>query len=107
MKVRIPAWLLSVACLVALPSITAEWPIHVRAQGTGQRAAGERRESSKPSDARTLRLPAVPYRYADLELPAHFTRETAQHFDNTPTDNAVTDQGATLGRALFYDTRLS
>ena len=26
---------------------------------------------------------------------------------NTPADNPITDHGATLGRVLFYDTRLS
>jgi cytochrome c peroxidase len=54
-----------------------------------------------------LRLPEVPYRYADLELPVHFTQPAATRFDNTPLDNPVTDRGATLGRVLFYDTRLS
>jgi cytochrome c peroxidase len=62
---------------------------------------------AKPSTARTLRLPAKPYRYADVELPTHFTTRTARRFDNTPSDNPVTDAGATLGRVLFYDTRLS
>ena len=56
---------------------------------------------------RTLRLPAVPYKYATIELPAHFTTKNAQQFDNTPADNRITDAGATLGRVLFYDTRLS
>jgi cytochrome c peroxidase len=56
---------------------------------------------------RTLRLPATPYKYADVALPAHFTAPLAMRFDNTPADNAVTDAGATLGRVLFYDTRLS
>jgi hypothetical protein len=27
--------------------------------------------------------------------------------DNTPTDNSITNPGATLGRALFYDKQLS
>ena len=27
--------------------------------------------------------------------------------DNTPINNAITNQGATLGRVLFYDTNLS
>ena len=31
----------------------------------------------------------------------------ARAFDNTPDANPVTDAGATLGRVLFYDTRLS
>jgi cytochrome c peroxidase len=54
-----------------------------------------------------LRLPEIPYRYADIELPTHFRTPNAQRFDNTPADNPVTDHGATLGRVLFYDTRLS
>jgi cytochrome c peroxidase len=62
---------------------------------------------AKPSTARTLRLPETPYRYADLDLPAHFRTPAARRFDNTPRANPVTDHGATLGRVLFYDTRLS
>ena len=54
----------------------------------------------------TLNLPATPYRYARAELPAHF-RESGPNRDNTPPGNPVTDDGATLGRVLFYDTRLS
>jgi cytochrome c peroxidase len=61
----------------------------------------------KPSTLRTLRLPETPYRYADLKLPEHFNTPAARRFDNTPRDNPVTDHGATLGRVLFYDTRLS
>jgi cytochrome c peroxidase len=61
----------------------------------------------KPSTRRTLRLPEPPYGYADLDLPAHFRTSAARRFDNTPRDNPVTDAGATLGRVLFYDTRLS
>jgi cytochrome c peroxidase len=61
----------------------------------------------KPSTERTLRLPETPYRYADLELPAHFRTAAARRLDNSPRDNPVTDAGATLGRVLFYDTRLS
>jgi cytochrome c peroxidase len=61
----------------------------------------------KPSTERTLRLPDTPYRYAGVELPAHFKTAAARRFDNTPASNPVTDNGATLGRVLFYDTRLS
>jgi cytochrome c peroxidase len=61
----------------------------------------------KPSTERTLRLPELPYRYADVDLPAHFKTRAAQRFDNTPAYNPVTDNGAALGRVLFYDTRLS
>jgi cytochrome c peroxidase len=61
----------------------------------------------KPSTLPTLRLPETPYRYAAIDLPAHFKTAFTQRFDNTPADNPVTDAGATLGRVLFYDTRLS
>lgn len=61
----------------------------------------------KPSTERKLILPETPYRYADPELPAHFNTPGARRFDNTPRDNRITDAGATLGRVLFYDTRLS
>ena len=56
---------------------------------------------------RTPRLPDPPYRYTDVELPRHFTAAAAMRFDNTPPENPLTDHGATLGRVLFYDTRLS
>ena len=62
---------------------------------------------SSPRPARkTPKLPATPYRYSNVALPAHFTQPGRNH-DNTPADNPVSDDGATLGRVLFYDTRLS
>jgi cytochrome c peroxidase len=61
----------------------------------------------KPSTERKLVLPETPDRYADLDLPAHFKTPAALRFDNMPRDNRITDAGATLGRVLFYDTRLS
>lgn len=39
--------------------------------------------------------------YADQPVPGYITR------DNTPGNNPITDAGATLGRILFYDKRLS
>ena len=53
-----------------------------------------------------LKLPATPYRYTKVELPAHFT-QAERNDDNTPPDNPLSDDGATLGRVLFYDKRLS
>ena len=44
----------------------------------------EDRPAVKPSTERTLRLPETPYRYADLDLPAHFKTAAARRFDNTP-----------------------
>ena len=54
----------------------------------------------------TPSLPAAPFNYAAIALPQHLQDE-ANAEDNTPADNAITDAGATLGRVLFYDTRLS
>jgi cytochrome c peroxidase len=67
----------------------------------------ENKTPARPSTARTLRLPDTPFRYAKIDLPAHFKTPIARQFDNTPADNPVTDHGATLGRVLFHDTRLS
>lgn len=56
---------------------------------------------------RTLNLPETPYSYARIDFPEHFVTNVLPDFDTTPEDNATTDAGATLGRVLFYDTRLS
>ena len=75
----------------------------------GERASNPRAQESPrvSSTARTLRLPETPFRYTDINLPAHFNTQFAKLFDNTPANNPVTDHGATLGRVIFYDTRLS
>jgi len=52
-----------------------------------------------------LELPETPYDYAGDQFPDHF--QDVLGFDNTPLNNPVTDDGATLGRVLFYDTKLS
>ena len=63
--------------------------------------------------AQRLAAPQLPdgsYRYAGVALPPHFAGTNADGIaatDNTPADNPVTDAGVTLGRVLFYDTRLS
>jgi cytochrome c peroxidase len=54
-----------------------------------------------------LALPATNYNYADPVLPASFTNAAVVAEDNTPGNNPITDAGATLGRVLFYDKRLS
>lgn len=47
------------------------------------------------------------YKYAVTDLPAHFKAAALQNTNNTPVDNPITDAGATLGRVLFYDKRMS
>jgi cytochrome c peroxidase len=50
-------------------------------------------------------LPVVPFNY--LTTYPVFIQNALSLNDNTPADNAITNNGATLGRVLFYDKRLS
>lgn len=54
-----------------------------------------------------LNLPDTPFNYASPNLPNYFNNQNIQTTDNTPGNNTITDEGATLGRVLFYDKRLS
>jgi len=54
-----------------------------------------------------LNLPATPFSYSAANLPGYFRRGNTAERDNTPDDNPVTNWGATLGRVLFYDVKLS
>ncbi len=54
-----------------------------------------------------LLLPATLANYANPTLPAHLLTQLIRGQDNQPADNVVTNAGATLGRVLFYDKRLS
>ena len=51
-------------------------------------------------------LPSTPYNYSNPNFPDTFTPYVFG-FDNTPTDNSMTDDGVTLGRVLFYDKKMS
>jgi cytochrome c peroxidase len=58
----------------------------------------------------TLPDSLLPYSDARVATPRHFLADvTGSAFseDNSPPRNRVTDAGATLGRVLFYDPRLS
>jgi cytochrome c peroxidase len=58
--------------------------------------------------AQYLNLPAEPFNYANPAIPAHISGDPGlMAADNTPFTNTVTDDGATLGRVLFYDKNLS
>lgn len=61
-----------------------------------------------------VNLPATPFDYASLNLPDHFLNNAGGPLptsidgtDNMPEDNPITNHGATLGRVLFYDKKLS
>ena len=54
------------------------------------------------------KLPPTPFNYADVSLlPNHFNSVYLNFLDNSPNNNPINDAGATLGRVLFYDTKLS
>ena len=54
-----------------------------------------------------LLLPATSFNYAAPALPPGFLVQPILGQDNTPATNPTTNAGATLGRVLFYDQRLS
>lgn len=54
-----------------------------------------------------LLLPVTSFNYASPSLPANFFTQPILGQDNMPGTNVTTDLGATLGRVLFYDKRLS
>ncbi len=57
--------------------------------------------------ANALLLPAISFNYALPTLPPNFLVQPILGQDNMPSNNVTTDAGATLGRVLFYDKRLS
>ena len=55
----------------------------------------------------TPELPNTLFNYANPALPDHFDRANIVAADTTPANNPITNAGATLGRVLFYDKKLS
>ncbi|HMU46509.1 MAG TPA: cytochrome c peroxidase [Chitinophagaceae bacterium] len=66
-------------------------------------------DSADPVDpvAAVLNLPSTPFNYSNIALPAYLNTPPIQGQVNTPATNPITDNGATLGRVLFYDKSLS
>ena len=70
-----------------------------------------------PTDpSRNPQLPETPFGYSSLRLPPYmaenevlksFAETSLTNEDNLPPENPITDEGATLGRVLFYDQTLS
>ncbi|RXR30091.1 cytochrome-c peroxidase [Flavobacterium piscinae] len=68
----------------------------------------------EPIPENGLNLPETPYDYVNLNLPSHFLTNAGGPLptsingtDNMPINNPITNDGATLGRVLFYDKKLS
>ncbi len=62
-----------------------------------------------PADpvASVLNLPATAFNYANPALPGYMTTPAILNQINTQASNPITNDGATLGRVLFYDKNLS
>ncbi|MFN0203172.1 MAG: cytochrome-c peroxidase, partial [Bacteroidia bacterium] len=73
----------ALAALILLPLLQACW-----------------KDSNNPTKELTPSLPTETYRYANVELPEHLGGSVMK-------DLGVTDDGANLGRVLFYDKKLS
>ena len=54
-----------------------------------------------------LNLPTNSYNYSNINLPGYFYNNDLRREDNTPNNNQTTNNGATLGRVLFYDKKMS
>lgn len=57
--------------------------------------------------AAVLNLPATTFNYANITQPAYLNAPNILGQINTPAGNPISDNGATLGRVLFYDKNLS
>jgi cytochrome c peroxidase len=105
------------ALLLAWQSAAAENITRFHRQTLLERFDSNHNEQLDPRERRALRrafggidipmLPSRSFDYTTLHLPGHLDKAQLDEADNTPADNPITDQGATLGRVLFYDRQLS
>ncbi|MEM7792020.1 MAG: hypothetical protein AAF546_11510 [Verrucomicrobiota bacterium] len=63
--------------------------------------------SADDSASNILNLPETPDDYENIIWPEHLITDEVLATDNTPDDNLATNEGALLGRVLFYDQKLS
>lgn len=63
-------------------------------------------DATNASSSPQPQLPSTVFNYANIALPAHILAALPA-VDNTPAGNPITNDGATLGRVLFYDKHLS
>jgi cytochrome c peroxidase len=63
------------------------------------------KDSAPAANTIKLSLPATAFNY-NIAFPQHIAQALPQ-LDNTPANNPISNDGATLGRVLFYDKQLS
>jgi cytochrome c peroxidase len=67
----------------------------------------QKETNGPPILTEALILPEQPYDYSSYEFPEHFNSEFLALVGFNPGNNPITDAGATLGRVIFYDKKLS
>ncbi|MBL0937271.1 MAG: c-type cytochrome [Gemmatimonadaceae bacterium] len=98
--------------IMGVPNTPGVQRVTITARDTTGRMASQQFTIVVFSDDLTVPvLPATPAAYSDarVPIPRHVAApgNGALALDNTPNANPTTDAGATLGRVLFYDRRLS
>lgn len=74
----------------------------------GDSATGTQVDDGSAAIASNLTISTIALpNYSAQTLPSFYTAPVRQREDRTPFFNVTTDAGATLGRVLFYDRRLS
>lgn len=84
--------------------------ILVLALGLSVLACRKDNESDNDSNILDISEPTLPSslaNYSQINLPGYYQNGPVAGADNTPTDNPITDAGATLGRVLFYEKQMS
>lgn len=94
----------------AIPALLGALLVFVSCNQEEQYIAIENTDTVTQSEAdildEFLNLPLNVFEY-NGNLPNHFLANGTAQEDNTPNYNPVTNDGATLGRVLFYDKQLS
>jgi len=99
---QIPEQKLATVWVVMLAAVGVIWLGSCGKEESEQHGSGEVEQSLVPQ------LPSVPFEYSLLGFPEEWLTDPAlQIFGNIGSDIGITDDGATLGRVLFYDPILS
>ena len=102
---------------VCCTSVYSQEPASFNRESLFKQFDSNRNQQLEPNEVTALRnafggidiplLPAAPYEYVQAGIPHHITQAELDVLDSTPSENAITNAGATLGRILFYDRQLS
>jgi len=102
-KTTTPCLLVAMASLVLMPSCKKdEGNQTINTPDTTATTLTEQEILNK-----VLTLPSIAFNYTDGIAPFYTNTGGINKMDNTPANNPLTNDGATLGRVLFYDKLLS